>query len=94
MRLVFITQTLDAEHPALAQTLDLVAALAARVDELVVLCQSVGSHPPLPSNVRVCVFGAGSRAGRAVSASYAGSRPSCDGDRVPMPCSRTWSPST
>ena len=65
MKLVFITQTLDAEHPALAQTLDLVAALAARVDGLVVLCQSVGSHPPLPSNVRVCVFGAGSRAGRA-----------------------------
>ena len=42
MRLVFVTQTLDAEHPALAQTLDLVDALAARSDELVVLCASVG----------------------------------------------------
>ena len=38
MRLVFVTQTLDPEHGSLAQTLDLVAALAARVDELVVLC--------------------------------------------------------
>ena len=42
MRLVFVTQTLDAEHPALAQTLDLVDALAARSEELVVLCASVG----------------------------------------------------
>jgi glycosyltransferase involved in cell wall biosynthesis len=64
MRLVLVTQTLDAEHPALAQTLDLVAALAARVDELVVLCQSVGAHGELPRNVRVRVFGARSRAGR------------------------------
>lgn len=64
MRLVLVTQTLDAEHPALAQTLDLVAALAARSEELVVLCQSVGTHPPLPANVRVRVFGARSRAGR------------------------------
>ena len=31
MRLVFVTQTLDADHPALAQTLDLVDALARRV---------------------------------------------------------------
>jgi glycosyltransferase involved in cell wall biosynthesis len=66
MRLVFVTQTLDAEHPALAQTLDLVAALATRVDELVVLCQSEGAHPPLPANVRVRRFGARSRAGRTL----------------------------
>ena len=67
MRLVFVTQTLDAEHPALAQTLDLVDALAERFDELVVLCQFDGTHPPLPPNVRVRVFGAGSRAGRGVA---------------------------
>jgi glycosyltransferase involved in cell wall biosynthesis len=67
MRLVFVTQTLDAEHPALAQTLDLVGALASRSDEVVVLCQSVGAHPPLPANVRVRVFGAGSRAGRGAA---------------------------
>ena len=65
MRLIFVTQTLDGEHPALAQTLDLVGALAARCAELTVLCATVGEHPPLPANVRVHVFGAGSRAGRA-----------------------------
>lgn len=64
MRLVFVTQTLDADHPALAQTLDLVLELAARTDELVVLCQSVGAQPPLPPNVRVRVFGSSSRVGR------------------------------
>jgi glycosyltransferase involved in cell wall biosynthesis len=64
MRLVLVTQTLDAEHPALAQTLDLVRALAARSEELVVLCQSVGVTGELPPNVRVRVFGAGSRLGR------------------------------
>jgi glycosyltransferase involved in cell wall biosynthesis len=70
MRLVFVTQTLDAEHPALAQTLDLVGALASRSDELVVLCQSVGAHPTLAANVRVRVFGRRSRAGRG--AAFAG----------------------
>ena len=66
MRLVFVTQTLDAEHPALAQTLDLVDALAARSEELVVLCASVGAHTRLPANVRVREFGGGSRPGRGL----------------------------
>jgi glycosyltransferase involved in cell wall biosynthesis len=66
MKLVLVTQTLDQEHPTLAQTLDLVDALAARVEELTVLCQSVGTHPPLPANVHVRTFGAGSRPGRGV----------------------------
>jgi len=57
MRLVFVTQTLDVDHPALAQSLDLVKALARRCDELVVLCQSVGTLPELPANVRVRSFG-------------------------------------
>ena len=64
MRLVFVTQTLDAEHPVLAQTLDLVHALAARSEEVVVLCASAGRHPELPANVRVRVFGRPSRLGR------------------------------
>ena len=34
-------------------------------DELVVLCEAVGPHD-LPPNVRVCVFGAGTRLGRGV----------------------------
>jgi len=66
MRLVLLTQTLDAQHPALAQTLDLVEALSERSEELVVLCQSVGSHAPLPANVRVRVFGARARLGRGL----------------------------
>jgi glycosyltransferase involved in cell wall biosynthesis len=66
MRLVFVTQTLDAEHPALAQTLDLVDALAVRSEDLVVLCASVGTHAGLPANVRVREFGAGSRLGRGL----------------------------
>jgi glycosyltransferase involved in cell wall biosynthesis len=64
MRLVLVTQTLDASHPVLAQTLDLVHALAARSEEVVVLCGAVGPHRQLPANVRVRVFGAGTRAAR------------------------------
>jgi glycosyltransferase involved in cell wall biosynthesis len=64
MRLVFVTQTLDADHPALAQSLDLVDALARHCDELVVLCQSVGRLPELPANIRVREFGSRSRLGR------------------------------
>jgi glycosyltransferase involved in cell wall biosynthesis len=64
VRLLFVTQTLDADHPALAQTLDLVRELAVRVDELVVLCATVGKHEPLPANVRVRTFGSRTRLGR------------------------------
>ena len=66
MKLVLVTQTLDAEHPALAQTLDLVDALAARMDELDVICASVGERTLLPANVRVRVFGGGTRLGRGL----------------------------
>lgn len=61
MRLVLVTQTLDREHPALAQTVDLVHSLAVRSEELVVLCASVGRHEELPANVRVREFGAATR---------------------------------
>jgi glycosyltransferase involved in cell wall biosynthesis len=71
MRLILVTQTLDAEHPALAQTLDLVRALAARADELVVLCASVGAAPELPANVRVRLFGARSRWARGARFAHA-----------------------
>jgi glycosyltransferase involved in cell wall biosynthesis len=66
VRLVFVTQALDAEHPVLAQTLDLVRALAERSEELVVLCLAREGDPELPSNVRVRAFGGGSRLGRGV----------------------------
>ena len=55
-RLVFATQTLDPADPVLAATLPMVRALAARVDELVVLCDSAAAA--LPANVRVHEFGA------------------------------------
>jgi glycosyltransferase involved in cell wall biosynthesis len=66
VRLVFITQVVDADHPALAQTIDMVAALARRCDEVVVLCDRVGRHALAP-NVRVRTFGASSRAARGLA---------------------------
>jgi len=65
LRLVFITQTLDADHPVLAQTLDLVGALAERFDEVAVLCAGVGRHE-LPANVRVRSFDAPTKLSRRV----------------------------
>jgi glycosyltransferase involved in cell wall biosynthesis len=62
-RLVFLTQAVDPAHPALAATIPKVRALAARVDELVVVAQSAAAAE-LPANVSVRTFGAGSRAQR------------------------------
>jgi glycosyltransferase involved in cell wall biosynthesis len=66
VRLVFVTQTVDAEHPVLAQTIDVIAALAARVDELLVIAQTAGSRAELPANVRVETFDSSSRLRRGV----------------------------
>src|SRR6187551_2737328 len=60
MRLVFVTQTVDADHPVLAQTVDLLRALAARCESVTVLCDSVGRND-LPGNVRFGTFGARNR---------------------------------
>jgi len=49
----------------LAQTLDLVCGLANRFEEVAVLCASAGQHE-LPANVRVRVYGGGSRLGRGL----------------------------
>ena len=64
-KLVFVTQTLDPGHATLAQTLDLVSALGARVDELVVLCRE-DRWGDAPSGVTVRTYGASSKAGRAL----------------------------
>src|SRR5213592_2717688 len=64
-RLVFLTQSVDPAHPALAATIPKIIALANRVDELVVLAQSAASAE-LPANVDVRTFAAPSRAGRVV----------------------------
>ena len=65
MRLLVVTQTIDADHPALAQTIDLVRALAGRFETVGVLCGSVGRHD-LPPNVELSTFGARSRVGRGL----------------------------
>ena len=56
-RLVFATQKLDPGDPVLAATVPMVRALAARVDELVVLCDTAAPGV-VPANVRVHEFGA------------------------------------
>ncbi len=66
MKLVFITQTLDPEHGALAQTLDLVRALALRTDELHVLTRD-DRWGLAPANVVVRTFDARGKAGRAAA---------------------------
>jgi glycosyltransferase involved in cell wall biosynthesis len=65
MRLVFVTQRVDSRHPALAATIPKIRALAARVDELVVLAQS-GRSEELPDGVELHTFDAPSRARRGV----------------------------
>jgi glycosyltransferase involved in cell wall biosynthesis len=56
-RLVFATQKLDPADPVLAATVPMVRALAERVDELVVLCDTAVPGVA-PANVRVHEFGA------------------------------------
>ena len=64
-RFVFITQQVDPAHPALAATVPKVAALAALVDEVVVLAD--GAVPGvLPENARVRTFRASRKLGRGV----------------------------
>ena len=64
-KLVFVTQQVDPEHPALAATIPKIAALAKRLDEVVVLADSAVAGA-LPANCRVRTFGAGSKAGRGL----------------------------
>ncbi len=63
-RLVFVTQAVDPAHPALAATIPKIRALAARVDEVVVLAQSAAAAANLTDTVDVRTFGASSKPGR------------------------------
>lgn len=64
-RLIFITQQADPGHPVLAATVPKLAALARRVEELVVLAD--GAVPEaLPANCRVRTFRAATKAGRGL----------------------------
>jgi glycosyltransferase involved in cell wall biosynthesis len=62
-RLVFLTQSVDPDHPVLAATIPKIRALAERVDEVVVVAQE-GRGEGLPPNVEVRTFGAPTRAQR------------------------------
>jgi glycosyltransferase involved in cell wall biosynthesis len=62
-KLIFATQKLDTRDPVLAATVPKVRALAQRVDDLVVLCDSA-EPGVVPANVRVHEFGSSTQAGR------------------------------
>lgn len=64
-RIVFVTQHADPAHPALAATVPKVAALAARVDEVVVFAASARMDA-LPPNVRFRSYAAATRPGRGL----------------------------
>ncbi len=65
MNLVFVTQELDPGHPALGQTVELVTALAARVDELAVVTRAL--HTELPANAVAHMFDAGGKIRRGIA---------------------------
>jgi glycosyltransferase involved in cell wall biosynthesis len=64
-RLVFITQQVDPGHPALAATVPKIRALAALVDEVVVLADRV-LPGTLPDNCRSLSFASRTKAGRGI----------------------------
>jgi glycosyltransferase involved in cell wall biosynthesis len=63
MRLVFVTQAIDADHPNLAATIDMLRALASRFDHVEVVTDRVLRHD-LPANVSFRTFGAPGRGRR------------------------------
>jgi glycosyltransferase involved in cell wall biosynthesis len=65
MRLVVVTQQVDPASPVLGATVAKLRALAARVDELVVLADSA-VEDALPANARVRLFRSPTKAGRGV----------------------------
>ena len=73
MKAIFVTQQVDPADPVLGATVAKLTALAARVDELVVL--SLAAVPgTLPANCRVVTFGARSRPLRGLRFAIALSR--------------------
>jgi glycosyltransferase involved in cell wall biosynthesis len=79
-KLVFVTQRVDPDHPVLSAAVPKIAALAQRVDEVVVL--ALGAKPGvLPANCRVRTFGAptrllrGARFAQALAAELVRGRP-------------------
>ena len=64
-KIVFITQQVDPQHPALAATVPKIRALAALVDEVVVLADGA-VEGVLPANCRVRTFRARHKLGRGL----------------------------
>jgi glycosyltransferase involved in cell wall biosynthesis len=64
-RLLFVTQRVDAAHPTLGAAAAMVQALAARVDEVVVLAAAAAADA-FPPNVRIHSFAASARAARGL----------------------------
>ena len=65
MRLVFVTQSVDADDPILGATVAKLRALAERCDELVVITDRIGAHD-LPANCTLRTFGARTKLGRGL----------------------------
>ncbi len=65
MKLIVVTQHVDAQHPSLGATVPKLRALAARVDELVVLADAA-APTALPANCTVRLFSARTRFGRGL----------------------------
>ena len=65
MRLIFVTQRVDAEDPILGATVAKLRALAERCDELIVITDRVGVHD-LPDNCTLHTFGSRTRIGRGL----------------------------
>jgi glycosyltransferase involved in cell wall biosynthesis len=63
MRLIFVTQSVDADDPILGATVAKLRALAQRCDELVVITDRIGAHD-LPGNCTLRTFGAATKLGR------------------------------
>ncbi len=80
MKLVFVTQDVDAGHPALAQTVDLIGAIAPHLRELAVVARRV--EEPLPANATARTFDAASRVGRVLAFERAVAAAARDADAI------------
>jgi len=65
MRLIFVTQRVDADDPILGATVAKLRALAQRCEELIVITDRIGVHD-LPANCTLHTFGASTRFGRGL----------------------------
>lgn len=65
MRLIFVTQRVDADDPILGATVAKLRGLAQRCEELIVITDRVGRHD-LPANCTLRTYGARTKIGRGI----------------------------